>query len=137
MAIGLNTDLGTLLNLDHLTLVNGTLTFGKVSACNSQQFAAKCLVTFAGMGSSTITVTLQSDLAGAAALGFSGLNFFVPGSGPANTTVTIDPANGLSQAFWILTDNTYGAGQLRVGAQSNGAVTSGDAIIINGRASVA
>ena len=128
-------DLGTVLSLDSGSLQNGVFTFGNPIALSSTEIALKGLVSFHNGGSSKITVTVVADLPPAQALGFSPINIVVPGFGPPATTVQFDPANGLSQSFWIFSDNQWGTGQVKVGAESNGAVAGGDAIIVIGRGS--
>lgn len=136
MSIGPFVDLGVLLSLDSTTLQSGVNTYGGTVACGSQEFTGHGVVTFHDGASPDIVLVVEADDAAPNNTGFAPVNFIVGGKGPADSSVTFKAADGLSQKFNLQTDNIYGRGLVRVGAQSSGAPVADDAVTFRGSASV-
>ncbi len=124
-----NVDIGQVLELTSVTLVDSVYTYGTTIAGSYQQLQLDGVVTFHDAVSPTITITVEIDR-DTGGYGFAGIETNQPGSGNTVEHV-IDPADGLSQRILLQTENAAQGTRWHVGAKSNGVPVSGDTVTLS------
>lgn len=121
------------------TLVNGTFTGGDQFAPGRKvQLVSIAKAVFAGGGSPTITLRLRgrrTDTANVLIFTASTWGGLYTARQDGITPVediahVIDPADGLTQVIWLLTDAMRSVDSCEWSAESNGAPAAGDSIVV-------